>query len=392
MKRAPSDSTKKLPRGIDFYRGGYRVRVTFEGKQVLIGHWEMLDLAELALRQAHAEIITRTFVPPAVVKRQRREAEAKALARGLTLNQWVTQWLDDLENGSKPRSAGTIASYRSTLNQHVLPELGDKRLVDITEFDVTSVVDASIASGAGASRNVARTLRALFNRAVETNAGGLDTSPVSHLKIPSSRSTARGDDKVPTLDEIRKITANMPDATKLAVSLAVWCQLRLSEVLGLQRGDFKNLETSDHAVLSVDRQWNSKVKPPDYTLPKGSKTRRVAVPPALVPKIRSHFAAMKLQSPDAPVFSSPRDTSRPLSHTALGRQWDLARDAVHPGLSFHALRHAGLTFFAQSGATTAEIMRRGGHSDIESAAVYQHSSAERDRLLASKLDDLIEAK
>lgn len=56
-----------------------------------------------------------------------------------------------------------------------------------------------------------------------------------------------------------------------------------------------------------------------------------------------------------------------MSHNAFARRWNDARDEVRPGTNFHALRHLGLTLYAQAGATTTETMRRGGHKDVEAA-------------------------
>jgi hypothetical protein len=53
---------------------------------------------------------------------------------------------------------------------------------------------------------------------------------------------------------------------------------------------------------------------------------------------------------------------------------------------------AGSTIFAQEGATLAELMRRGGHSDIRVVLRYQHATLTRDRELADRMSDRIEAR
>jgi hypothetical protein len=48
---------------------------------------------------------------------------------------------------------------------------------------------------------------------------------------------------------------------------------------------------------------------------------------------------------------------------------------------------------ARTGATTAELMARLGHSTPRAALIYQHATAERDHAIASGLDALVaEAK
>ena len=365
----------------------YRVRVTWEGRQYDIGQYSTLDIARAAQQQAQAEIVKGTFVPPAERRRRRKAAAMEDAARELTLNEWVPQWLEALASADPPRSPGTITSYRSTLNAHVLGSLGSKRLVDITEDDVNAVVNSARLSGMSASRNVGRALRTCFNAALTAGKGGLTESPVK-LKI-SSRSRKRGDDEVPTAEEVRALAAAIPPEMRLAVWIAALCQLRAGEVLGLQRRDFWNLGSPDLAELHVNRQWLSKANPPAYGSCKDDSARVVAIPSALVPMIVEHMDNYVNNDAEAPVIPSPRDKSRPRSHNSLANAWTTARAEVHPGLAFHSLRHFGLTSYAQQGATATEVQRRGGHRDPEAAARYQHSSTVRDRQLAEALNNVL---
>jgi hypothetical protein len=70
--------------------------------------------------------------------------------------------------------------------------------------------------------------------------------------------------------------------------------------------------------------------------------------------------------------------------------------AGRPSLRFHDLRHTGLTWLAEDGATVRELMDAAGHSDVETAMRYQHSVSERRDVLAERLgvrllpDDTVE--
>ena len=59
-----------------------------------------------------------------------------------------------------------------------------------------------------------------------------------------------------------------------------------------------------------------------------------------------------------------------------------------PDLRWHDLRHTGLTMVAITGATTAEIMARGGHSTPTAALRYQHVAKGREHELAALLSKL----
>ena len=73
--------------------------------------------------------------------------------------------------------------------------------------------------------------------------------------------------------------------------------------------------------------------------------------------------------------------------------WELARKAIKkPHLRVHDLRHVGAVLAAQSGATTAELMHRLGHTTPEMALRYQHVAEGRDAEIAERLSKLAGGK
>lgn len=378
---------QKLPRGIDRFQGNYRVRMSYLGHQYYIGSFPTLTDAKTALRVAWGQKASQTFVPPAERRRLAKEAATKAEVMALTVNQWSEVWLSNLE--SLGRSAGTLSTYRSALNVHVLDKLGNTYLVNVSEDDVSDLID-KIRADSGPWENVARTMRAMFGAAVDVNAGGLTVSPVK-VRIPKAKAakTMTEEEGVASPEEIRQLAGLMPDHLALAVDLAAWCALRLGECLGLQRRDFQYLDNPETTTLRVARQWLTKANPPQYSEPKADSSRVVAVPASLVPAIVRHLDKFVGEGPLSPVFPSTIDKTRPVSQTTFDTQWRKARDKVRPGLRFHDLRHTGLTVYARQGATLQELMKRGGHSSIETALRYQHADQARDRALTNKLDGLI---
>ena len=68
-------------------------------------------------------------------------------------------------------------------------------------------------------------------------------------------------------------------------------------------------------------------------------------------------------------------------------------DSVGVGLKpvrFHDLRHFAATMFASTGASTKEIMSRGGWRSVTMVVRYEHASEERDALLADALNPCTE--
>lgn len=95
-------------------------------------------------------------------------------------------------------------------------------------------------------------------------------------------------------------------------------------------------------------------------------------------------------TPDALIFHRPARYDQSIHPNTLDKHWNRARKAAGiPWFKFHDLRHTGLTIYAQQGATLAELLHRGGHSDVEVALRYQHATAERDKALTTMMNTQI---
>ena len=117
--------------------------------------------------------------------------------------------------------------------------------------------------------------------------------------------------------------------------------------------------------------------------------RTLTIPPNVVPAIMDHLERFVGPEPTAWLFST--SAGLPLSPRNLNRAWDKARRAAgRLDLHLHDLRHSGLTWAAASGASVAELMRRGGHANPQAALRYQHATEDRDRALAEALGKLAE--
>jgi len=109
--------------------------------------------------------------------------------------------------------------------------------------------------------------------------------------------------------------------------------------------------------------------------------RTVAVPPNALPTLRDHLDRHVESDPDALILDQ--------GYRSLRTAWDNARKKTGLSYHLHDLRHAGLTYIATAGATTAELMHRAGHASPQAALRYQHATEERDKVLADALAQLI---
>lgn len=135
------NESRKLPRGITRYRDRYRARIDHDGQTYALGMFDTLTGARAAINIARGDIARGRFVPPSERRAARKAEEAWAAALALTVREWSETWLAGLE-GSPDRSPATVVSYRSVLKSHILDDLGDLRLADLTTERVAEHLDA----------------------------------------------------------------------------------------------------------------------------------------------------------------------------------------------------------------------------------------------------------
>ncbi|MGW1774243.1 tyrosine-type recombinase/integrase [Streptomyces sp. NPDC002104] len=104
--------------------------------------------------------------------------------------------------------------------------------------------------------------------------------------------------------------------------------------------------------------------------------------------LHEHLKRYAEAGADGRVFVGAKGATPRRNH--FNRLWHKAcREAGVKGLHFHDLRHTGNTLAASTGASTRELMTRMGHSTARAALIYQHASADRDRLIADALSGLV---
>lgn len=310
------------------------------------------------------------------------DEDRQAAADGYTLKEWSEEWLRGLSRAG--RTQKTVQTHRYRLSAHVLPSFGDRPLRAISEEEVTEWFDGKHAAcGRGVSRPLAMTMRAMLNAAVKV--GKIKTSPFTVSGATKHRPTKMSLTKVATPDQVAELANAMPEHLRIAVHLAMWCQLREGEVLELRRRDvdLKN------RTLTVSRQVQFiKGEGPVVSPPKSDGgTRTIAIIDGLIPLIEQYILKYAGQGRDGLIVPHPVDRAKHLHHNTFRSNFNRARDQVDglDGFVFHDLRHSGLTEYARQGATIKEIMHRGGHKDPQVALRYQHAERDRDRMITNAL-------
>ena len=291
---------------------------------------------------------------------------ASPAGRRTTLAEYLQDWLEHMKTRIRPT---TWERYRSLLDNHVYPRIGEVRLGQLKPRDVQRVLDEMLSAGA-APRSVVQCYRVLsssLSQAVRWQM--IATNPAAAVQPPRpSRPTLQ----VPDAKAVAKLLeASKGTTMELPVMLAVSTGMRRGELCGLRWADID--ETPEGTVARV----TGTLQRIDGTLqrvdPKTDRARRVvALPSQLVELLNRH---RKAQAERRLAFGSDwadndlileRGDGRPQDPDTLTHQFGkFATAAGVTGVRLHDLRHAYAT----------SLLRWGVHPKIVSEALGHSSSA-----------------
>jgi integrase len=282
---------------------------------------------------------------------------------------WLAQRID-----IRPR---TREQYGWLIENKLKPAFGQKELAKIMPVHVRSWYADVAARTPGAARSAYRLLKAIFNTAIID-----DLIAKNPCRVKGGGTDRATDRRIPNVDQVAALTQSMPEQYRAAVTLAAWGTLRRGEVLGLNRDDMDLLAGTVHVERSLHefRDGTLELGPT-----KNGDSRKVYLPGSLLPALEDHLRRFVSPESNAPLLTgSTGERLRPSNFWVI---WETARRRA--GLTwvrFHDLRHFAATMFASTGASTKEIMSRGGWKSVAMVVRYEHASEERDAVLAQALN------
>lgn len=284
----------------------------------------------------------------------------------VTVKEYADSWLAKRHDLAER----TVELYRYLLDKHILPAFGSSAIGSVAP----SAVRAWHAEIAQRHRTTAakayRLLREILNTAVADEV--IMRNP---CQVKGAGQESAPERPMATLAEVQALADAMPEEERIAVLLAAWCQLRRGELLGLRRRDVDLLRGTVKVELTRTKTMGGAM------IDKAPKTeagrRTLYVPSHILPELERHIAGHVGPEPTALLLRG--------GNGSLRTAWDNARRTVGVSYRLHDLRHAGLTWSAATGASTAELMRRAGHASPAAALRYQHATEDRDKVLADAL-------
>jgi integrase len=289
---------------------------------------------------------------------------------------------DYLEGHVSKLSKPTRSKYEFHIRKHIRPDLGSYTLAEITP----RVLDVWLArkKQAGLSWAYRADLRGIVSGVFTTaKRWGVYTGENPAKLISLGRKRPVREQRKLSIRETRAILAELPDDVRRIVHVALFCTLRISEILGLK---WKHIDLERGIVKVRERFYRGDL---DQTKTEGS-SRDVPLGD-LVEEFRQ-LAGERIVAPEEYVFEvrtargSTRDDRtinraflRPTAQK-LGIYWQ--------GFGFHAFRREAITGIAAE-ADPIQAMRAAGHTRMDTTLLYGLQDFERQDKAIRRMQSVI---
>jgi integrase len=312
-----------------------------------------------------------------------------------TLKRAASDLLEAMEKGTALTRSGraykpaTVRAYRESLALHVLPALEARRLHEIRQTDLQSLVDQMLAAGAGAStvRNALLPMRVIYRRARQL--GRRLQDPCQYVHVPAQRGRR---ERIATPAEARRLLDALSEADRVIWAAAAYAGLRRGELMALREEDVD----LDGGFIRVERAFDPKAGA--MILPKSDAAiRRVPITQELASFLEPHLArrgsprrlgsgATRLGRRGGLLFG--RSATQPFDYSALRerarRAW---RKADVEPITLHELRHTFASLMIAAGVPPKALQTYMGHSSIATTFdLYGHLMPGSLREDAARLD------
>jgi integrase len=338
--------------------------------------------AWLAQRQAD---LTRNLISP------NESAISKARKRGtqITLEEYASTWRERrISLNGRGLKPSTLRNYEAMICS-TLKSLSKRTLASITREDIEDWYFPFRARSPNQASKTYSHLKTLMSQALEDKL--IEETP---CKIKGASNYMTPEQEVPNRDQVGIMLEAAPRHLKALIELASFGAFRKGELLELRRKDL-SLATSRGEIvkgpngiplykISVSRAV-IKLEGGGFQVdtPKTALSIRSNVMPERSTAIIEEHLENIPEDPEALLFPAivegqAIDWQKHYSDPVFHHRWQKIRRAAQYEGRFHSLRAFALTIFGESGATTAELLRRGGHSNFKTALRYQRASEERE--------------
>lgn len=306
---------------------------------------------------------------------------SKVLSSGITVKEAAKQWLTSARLRVK---ASSYANYRSIIEKHILPELGNKHLSSITtpglnEFIQNKLTYGRLNSCGGLSAKFVRDIMTVY-RSIEAYAAMEYDISRTHFTMPKQEKHSLD---VLTKDERHRLEAyltNDLNTTNMAVLLCMFSGLRIGELCGLKWGDI-DLENGTLSVKrTVQRINKGGCSEVIVGTPKSKSSVRVVPVPRFIMEI------LRQNKKDDRLYVITGQLKPVEPRTMQNRFKKILKDCGVRNVKFHLLRHTYATVCIEQGFDPKTLSELLGHADASiTLNRYVHSSMQMKRKYVDRL-------
>ena len=303
----------------------------------------------------------------------------------ITVSEWLKEWSDNYLINITELSQMT---YKSVVNNHLIPYFGNKKLQNLAHNDIQRMVNEFNSKlSCRTVQNIHLVLHRALGDAVVN--GFIKFNPADNIKLPKEQkkplSVMDITEVFKFIDLCYKLIPDYADCFEFLVHTG----LRIGEFTGLTIDSFDR----ENKRLKIDKQYLGKVK--KFGLPKNGVIRFVGLSDRafeiieerleVINKIRKNHPKF---NPDNLLFLNP--DFKMISQRTLRKKIKIVgREMNKPDLRVHDLRHTFATISLESGTGIRTIQERLGHSDPTfTMNKYAHSTMNMNMLAAENLNKI----
>ena len=296
------------------------------------------------------------------------------------MSEWLNQWLENMADTLQPN---TLRNYRSYIENHIRPNLGDKQLARITPKDVQRFYEKlSDCLASSTVRRIHTTLHGTLKAAQQAHL--IASNPTEQITAPRFSYGAKQILTDEQLDVFMKVIAEDE----------IWCDFFYTELTtGLRRGEICGLKWEDfdetYGTLKICRtvyqEAGGGLTAGDTKTSAG--TRKIVLPSSTAALLSKRKASALTEW----IFPNPLKPEQSVNPgSAYRRLKILLKRAGLPNIRFHDLRHTFATHALASGVDVKTLSGILGHTRAAfTLDTYTHTTGDMQKRASEVVGDFL---
>lgn len=298
----------------------------------------------------------------------------------LTLSEWLDQWLVSMDGVVRP---STLNGYRSYIENHIRPGLGEKRITQIKPADIQKFYDKlSQTLASGSVRRIHTVLHGIMKAAQQARL--IPRNPVDDVVPPKfsyQQKNVLTDEQLDIFMDAIKEDEVWFDFFYTEIMTG----LRRGEICGLRWEDFDEADGTLKVCRTVRREKGVGLTTGDTKTYAG--TRKIILPPSVTAILKERKRTALTEW----IFPNPLCLEQPTApDSAYRRMKLLLEQAGLPDIRFHDLRHTFATHALTSGVDVKTLSGILGHTRAAfTLDTYTHTTGDMQKRAAEIVGEFL---